>query len=84
MFPTDKFISHSVSGVISFIDSVGYTLQWRNAKSLISHINFRGSGMVLSEVVAFCGKLFTTDRATGILYEIFPSSPPRPRHVLMG
>lgn len=77
----------SVSKFGSFTKSPqgAYSLSWGNAYHLSSDLNIRGFGMILGELIAFCGKLYTADQATGIIYEVATGSGDIfPRHVVMG
>lgn len=83
--PSEKTTSMTRScTVVASSNQATYSVKWGNSNVLTSSLNTRGFGMVLSELVAFVGKLFATDQATGVLYEISTNAEPIPRHILMG
>jgi hypothetical protein len=61
-----------------------YSLTWENSYPLTTNLNANGFGMVLGELVAFCGKLYAADQATGIVYEVSTSGNAFPRYIIMG
>lgn len=81
----DKQTSLSKFGTFSkSVESGTYSLTWGNSYLLTTNLNTNGFGMVLGELVAFCGKLYATDQATGVVYEVSTSGDVFPRYIIMG
>eukprot|EP00602_Paraphysomonas_sp_CaronLab_P007332 CAMPEP_0185034162 /NCGR_PEP_ID=MMETSP1103-20130426/23775_1 /TAXON_ID=36769 /ORGANISM="Paraphysomonas bandaiensis, Strain Caron Lab Isolate" /LENGTH=380 /DNA_ID=CAMNT_0027570703 /DNA_START=139 /DNA_END=1281 /DNA_ORIENTATION=+ len=60
-----------------------FNISWGNEYSLHSPLSARGRGMMLSELIAYCGKLYASDQSTGVLFEL-SSGELYPRQIVMG
>jgi hypothetical protein len=59
-----------------------WTVSWEESVLLSSLLNSNNRALQFSDLIAYCGKLYSADKATGVLYEISQNRL-IPRHILM-
>jgi hypothetical protein len=59
-----------------------WEVSWEESTLLSSFLNSNNRALEFSDLIAYCGKLYSADKATGVLYEISQDHL-IPRHILM-